>query len=415
MYSFADDYCFSDKIGENGIHKDSLPIFESKIKEIFNIYSKTNASTKFYKILFNQNPDDLLKPLIEYANSIKTNFEDVIYVGMGGAILNPQCIVSLKHANTKPRVHFLYITDPLRLGRILEQVDLKKTAILVISKSGETTETIALFSTLRNEFDKLGIKEIKKHFFFILGENANFLRNMATDLNCIILPHDDALGGRFSGFSSVGFLPGLISGLNMEKFIMGMNSVTEDLWTNRIDSLPVRAALSTLLTRKPISAIIGYSECMSPLLTWYSQIIAESLGKDGKGITPVWGIGPNEQHSLLQLYLDGPKDKVYTLINIENQDTRYKLHSNVEPNFLENKTLAEINGAEFRATVAALKHKKSPVREIIIDKYDEFNLGAIMLHFAIEVITIGHMMNINPFDQPGVELIKIEARNILSK
>jgi glucose-6-phosphate isomerase len=154
---------------------------------------------------------------------------------------------------------------------------------------------------------------------------------------------------------------------------------------------------------------------MSPLLTWYSQIIAESLGKDGKGITPVWGIGPNEQHSLLQLYLDGPKDKVYTLINIENQDTRYKLHSNVEPNFLENKTLAEINGAEFRATVAALKHKKSPVREIIIDKYDEFNLGAIMLHFAIEVITIGHMMNINPFDQPGVELIKIEARNILSK
>ncbi len=415
MYTFNDDYCFSDKIGSLGIHKDAMSIYESKIKEIFNIYSKTNSNTKFYKLLFRFEKNELLNPLKDTAKYIRDHFEDVIYVGMGGATLNTQMILSLRKPNSKPRAHFLLTTDPMRFQNLVNSIDPKKTAVVITSKSGGTTETIAGFSALLNHFKKSGITNLKNHFYFILGEIENPLRTMAENLNATILPHDEGLGGRFSGFSSVGFLPGLISGLNMEKLIDGFNLVSEDLWKNRIDSAPIRAALSMLLSRQPTTILLGYLDCLSPFLEWYAQIIAESLGKEGKGITPIRGIGPMDQHSMLQLYLDGPKDKIYTMIYANNIEGEHKLSDEVIPAYLTNKSLAQINLAEFQATTTALINNNVPVRTILIDKFDELNLGALMMHCAIEVITIGHMMNINPFDQPGVEQIKIEARKILSK
>ena len=415
MYTFNDDFCFSDKIGALGINRDSMNIFESKIKEIFNIYSKTTSNTKFYKILFNYNKEELLKPLNPIAGEIRSKFTDVIFVGMGGATLNPQMITSLRKNNSKPNLHFLLTTDPMRFKKLVESIDPKKTAVVVISKTGSTTETIAGFSALLNVFRKAGIKEISKQFYFILGEADSHLRTMAEGLGSIILPHDEGFGGRYSGFSSVGFLPGLIAGLDVGRLIDGFNSVTEDLWKNRIDSAPIRAALSLMLTRQPSAVLLGYLDILSPFLEWYAQIIAESLGKEHKGITPIRGIGPMDQHSMLQLYLDGPKDKMYTMIYAENVDGEYKLTDDVVPSYLAGKSLAEINLAEFNATIIALKNNNVPIRTIMIDKFDEFNLGALMMHCAIEVITVGHMMNINPFDQPGVEQIKVEARKILSK
>ncbi len=415
MYTFNDDYCFSDKIGNGGINRDSMQIFESKIKEIFNIYSKTTSNTKYYKILFNYNKEELLKPLKPIADEIRSNFTDVIFVGMGGATLNPQMVTSLRKNKSKPNIHFLLTTDPARFQTLVENIDPKKTAVVVISKTGGTTETISAFSALVNVFRKAGINEIKKHFFFILGEIENPLRTMAETFGCKILPHDEGFGGRYSGFSSVGFLPGLIAGLDMGKLIDGFNAVTEDLWKNRIDSAPIRAALSLSLSRHPNAVKLGYLDSFSPFLEWYAQIIAESLGKEQKGITPLRGVGPMDQHSMLQLYLDGPKDKIYTMIYANHVDGNHTLTDDVIPSYLAGKSLAEINLAEFNATIIALKNNNVPVRTIILDRFDEFNLGALMMHCAIEVITVGHMMNINPFDQPGVEQIKVEARKILSK
>ncbi len=415
MYTFHDDFCFSDKIGALGINRDSMGIFESKIKEIFNIYSKTTSNTKFYKILFNYNKEELLKPLKPVSEEIRKKFTDVIFVGMGGATLNPQMITSLRKNNSKPNLHFLLTTDPMRFKNLAENIDPKKTAVVVISKTGSTTETISGFSALLNVFRKAGIKDVSKQFYFILGESDSHLRTMAEALGSTILPHDEGFGGRYSGFSSVGFLPGLIAGLDMGKLIDGFNSVTEDLWKNRIDSAPIRAALSLMLSRQPSAVLLGYLDVFAPFLEWYAQIIAESLGKEHKGITPIRGIGPMDQHSMLQLYLDGPKDKIYTMIYAEKVDGEHRLTDDVVPSYLTGKSLAEINLAEFNATILALKNNNVPIRTIMIDQFDEFNLGALMMHCAIEVITVGHMMNINPFDQPGVEQIKVEARKILSK
>jgi glucose-6-phosphate isomerase len=414
MYTFNDDYCFSDKIGTLGINREAMSIFESKIKEIFNIYSKTSANTKFYKILFNFNKEELLSPLRDTAKHIRENFDDVIFIGMGGATLNTQMVLSLRKNNTKPRIHYLLTTDPARFHNLVQSIDPKKTAVVVTSKSGGTTETIAGFSALLNVYRSKSITDIKKHFYFILGELENPLRTMAEKLECKVMPHDEGIGGRFSGFSSIGFFPGLVGGLDMEKLIDGFNIVSEDLWKNRIDSAPIRAALSLMLSRQPTTILLGYLDSFSPFLEWYAQIIAESLGKEGKGITPIRGVGPMDQHSMLQLYLDGPKDKIYTMLYANNVDGDHKLTDDVIPSYLAGKSMAEINAAEFQATTTALINNNVPVRTIMIDRFDEFNLGALMMHCAIEVITVGHMMNINPFDQPGVEQIKVEARKILS-
>jgi len=416
MYTFDDNFCYSDFLIKNGINRDSKSKWEKKIKDIFSVYSKANPQTKFYKILFSKDAHELLDPLQDIAKSIRDNFDDVVIVGMGGAILNPRAITSVRKHCESPRIHYLYTTDPIRYSNLIRRLKFKKTAVIVSSKSGGTTETIASFTALCNSFKQAGITDFKKHFHFITGSQKSPIREMAESFDAQIFEHDNEYGGRFSGFSSIGLLPGLIAGLDMEAFISGLNATTDDLWHNKEDSQPIKAALSTMLSEKPIIASVGYLDAFAPVLEWYAQIIAESLGKDEVGPTPVWGIGPMDQHSMLQLYLDGSRDKLFNMFYVDNLECdSHSLHDIVKPDYLAPRTLADINRAEFEATVTSLKNNNLPTRVITMDKFDEFNMGALMMHFAIEVITVGHMMEINPFDQPGVEQIKVEARKILSK
>jgi glucose-6-phosphate isomerase len=159
---------------------------------------------------------------------------------------------------------------------------------------------------------------------------------------------------------------------------------------------------------------IGYLQQFSSYLEWYSQIIAESLGKNGTGITPLRGLGPNDQHSMLQLYLDGPQDKIYTLFYVPNLKDTTKICSFEEFGYIAEKYLSDINTANFLATESALSNNNLPTRTILLPDLSSRSIGSLVAHSMLETIMLSHMMNINPFDQPGVELIKTKSKQLIA-
>lgn len=402
-------------IDRSNISSDKLEAYQREVSLIIdNIYSHSDSNTDYLKVLHPFDADRIINELAPTAKQIRENFDDLIIVAMGGATLNPQAIIALKRKNESPRIHFALTTDPTKFKSILDQVNLNKTAVLVSSNSGGTTETIAMFSALLRVYQDATIPNIGKHFFFVVGEHENPIREMAKEIGGTIHAYDPGIGGRYSGFTAVGILPGLIAGLNMHEFLGGANSVCTNFWKEKLESAPIRSVLSLYLAQKPISVILSYADALSPFLEWYCQIIAESAGKNGMGITPLRGIGPADQHSMMQLYLGGPHDKIYTFIRVKNHESDIPLAEQTAPSYLLKHKLHEIHDAEYNASVYAILHNKNPLREIILNKLDERCIGALMMHSAIEIITLSYLMKVNPFDQPGVELIKVRAREILS-
>ncbi len=416
MYIYNDAHCFENKIGEEGISKKDVTSVKKKIHNIFkDVFLHTSASTKYYRVIHPKDREELVTTLLPVAKHIRESFDNVIIVSMGGATLGPQTIISLRHArDLKPKVEFLNTTDPIYFEHVIVPLNLKRTAVLVISNSGKTMETISMFGAIVSEMHKAGVKNIGNHCFFITSAGNNPIRKMAQEMHSVIIDHDPGVGGRFTGFTSVGVLSGLIAGLDMYSFIEGLNTVAEDFWRNKEDSVPCQAATTLMLLNKPIWVLLGYLHSFSPFLEWYAQIISESLGKDGKGYTPVRGIGPMDQHSMMQLYLDGPHDKVYTMLYVKDTlHHRSKIYSGAHPDYLKLKTLDEVNRAEFEATSNSVKKCKLPLRTIMMDTYDEFNLGELWMHATLETVVSGHIMGVNPFDQPGVEQIKVEAERLI--
>lgn len=413
--NISDMYTYIDR---TNIEQSKLDAYQEELTNLIaKNYANTDSTTDYLKVFHQFDSDKIINELSPTAQQIRNNFDDVIIVAMGGATLNPQTITSVRRKNVSPKIHFALTTDPMKFATILEQVNLRKTAVLVSSNSGGTTETIVMFSALLKAYQDAGIPNIKNHFFFVVGDDANPIRKMATELGGKIHSHDMGIGGRYSGFTAVGILPGLIAGLNMHDFLGGANSVSANFWKDKNTAHPIRAALSLYLAQKPIHVSLAYSDALSPYLEWYSQIIAESAGKNGLGLTPVRGVGPMDQHSLMQLYLDGPHDKIYTFFKVENYDAdlaNIQFAAQTQPTYLQEHKLHEVHDAQYKASVYAVKHNKNPLREIILKRFDERCIGALMMHSAIEIITLCYLMKVNPFNQPGVELIKVKAREILS-
>jgi glucose-6-phosphate isomerase len=415
MYKYNDEYLFKSPKGASLLTTEALQKTKQQIHKLFQeVFQPSTPDTKNYRIIHAKKAEELITPLVPLAQHIRESFETVVVIAMGGATLAPQTIISLA-CQPQPKFIFLDSTDPVNFNNTIKLLPLEKTAFLVISKSGQTMETISLFGAVVTFLRNAGVKNINQHCFFITEPGNSPLRKIAQELGSPILEHDVNVGGRFSTFTNVALLPGLIAGLDMFKFIGGVNHTAHDFWSNQEDSLPCQAAAALFNLNQPIWPIIGYLKSFEPFIDWYIQIIAESLGKDGKGFTPTKGIGPMDQHAILQLYLDGPKDKVFTMLYVkETDENATKVSPEVYPQFLQNKSLASINHALFSATCQSLQQSGCPLRTITLDKFDELSLGAFWMHAALEVITLGHLMEINPFDQPGVEQIKVGAQSLLS-
>ena len=381
------------------------------------IVSNIDSNNSYYQIFKRHDAQNLLQPLRDIADKIRNSFSDLIVISMGGATLNPQMLFSFLGQDQKsPKIHFLNNTDPIFFADLMAIINIKNTSFIAISNSGETIETNALIGCLLREYQKNNITDLSNRSFFITNLKNGTLKDIGTEIDGTLIPHQEGISGRYSGLSSVSLLIGLVAGIDMQGYLSGANEVIDDFFSNLAQSKPILSASSIYYSNKPTIVNIGYIQKLLPFLEWYSQIIAESLGKNGEGYTPLKGLGPNDQHSMLQLYLEGPRDKYFSFFYVNNIDKDLLNYKTINLNkfgYLANKNLSDINKANFDATINALTIKNMPVRSIILQDLSARTFGAIVCHLMFEIITVSHLMKLNPFDQPGVEMIKKYSKELV--
>ena len=330
------------------------------------------------------------------------NFSKLRLIGMGGSILGTEAIYSFLKHRIKKKIFFV---NNLKSENVKHKE--KKILNLVVSKSGNTLETISNSNILINKNDKN---------IFITEKKNSYLNNLAQKLKADIIQHNNFIGGRYSVLSEVGMLPAELIGLDPKKFKQ-LNSLINN--KNFINSLVSNVAntISLIKRKKYTSVILNYDEKSENLFKWYQQLLAESLGKKAKGVLPVISSMPKDNHSLMQLYLDGPKKSFYTFFHVFNESSPRINGSKIlsSHKHLRYKNLEEILYSQKLATEKVFLRKKIPFRSFEVLKRDEKTLGELFCFFILETILLGRSLNVNPFDQPSVELIKEETKKILLK
>ena len=349
---------------------------------------------------------ETLKPTYKYSYSKKSiikykKFLNIRVIGMGGSILGTEAIYNFLKNKIKKKLTFV---NNLNSNADYFQ-DKNINLNLIISKSGNTLETITNTNTL--------IKN--KDTNIIITENKDsYLSNLASKLKTDIIKHKNYVGGRYSVLSEVGMLPAELMNLNENKFKQFNNLIKSKTFVNNLTN-NVAATLNLIKGGKYTSIILNYDEQSENLFKWYQQLIAESLGKKSKGLLPIVSSMPKDNHSLMQLYLDGPKKSFYTFFNV--LDNRLiKINKNIlnSHKYLKNKSIEKIKLSQMLATEKVFTSKKIPFRSFTVLKRDEKSLGELFCFFILETILLGRALNVNPFDQPSVELIKKETKKILT-
>ena len=373
---------------------------------------------------------DDVSPILGYARLLQENTTDVVWLGTGGSSLGGQTLAQLAGhavpalgALRKPRLHFIDNLDPSTFEAMLAQLPLVTTRFVAISKSGGTAETLmqtaaviaALKAAKRDPHDHLlGLSEPIK------SGKANGLRDLLSPHNTPMLDHDPGVGGRFSVLSNVGLLPAAVCGLDVGAIRSGAAAALAPVLAGKPPAevpAAVGAALS-VACGKPITVMMAYSDQLDRFTKWYVQLWAESLGKDGKGTTPIAALGPVDQHSQLQLYMAGPRDKLFTILTVGAAGRGPRIDAELakrahEPG-LGGKTIGDLVAAQGRATAETLAKNGCQVRTVHIDTLDEAALGELLMHFMLETIVAAHLLGVDPFDQPAVEEGKVLAKKYLA-
>ena len=380
--------------------KNFIKIKKPKINKILRSIIKDKNIIEKYPLL--KTMDKNYKYTFKKRNFYFNPFSEFNILGMGGSILGSEAIYNfLKHKINK-KFNFY---NTLKLQNIPKTH--KKNINIVISKSGNTLETISNFNLL--------LKSQKRNKNIILCENnKNFLRSLGKKLKAEIFEHKNYIGGRYSVLSEVGMLPAEFMGLNEKKF-KRFNYLINN--KNFIKSLieNVTSIFNYIKNGKTNLVILNYDQKSDSLFQWYQQLLAESLGKNKKGIFPIVSSMPKDNHSLMQLFLDGPKNNFYTIFSVREKKLE-KLDKNYLFNnyaILKNKSINKILESQKKATENIFKKEKIPFRSFEIINRNEESLGELFSFFILETILLGHLLKVNPFDQPKVELIKNETRKIL--
>tara|TARA_B100001175_G_scaffold158818_1_gene134582 strand:+ start:1576 stop:2748 length:1173 start_codon:yes stop_codon:yes gene_type:complete len=330
------------------------------------------------------------------------SYSKVNLIGMGGSILGAEAIYNFLNHKVKKKFKFY---NNLNYQKILKTNE--KSINLVISKSGNTLETISNFNLL--------LQKQNKNRNIILCENGkNFLRSLGKKLKAEIFEHKNYIGGRYSVLSEAGMLPAELMGLNEKKFKRLNYLINNKYFINSLIENVV-SIINYINKGKTNLVILNYDEKSESLFHWYQQLLAESLGKNKKGIFPIVSSMPKDNHSLLQLYLDGPKNNFYTLFSSEEKKSQ-KLNNNYlidNYSILKNKSINKILKLQKKATENVFRREKIPFRSFEIINRSEETLGELFCFFILETILLAYLLKINPFDQPKVELIKNETRKIL--
>jgi len=326
-------------------------------------------------------------------------YSDIRVIGMGGSILGTEAIYDFLRDKVKKNFYFI---NNLQSSKKIAK---KNYANLIVSKSGNTLETISNTNIF--------IKKNEKNFFITENKNS-YLYSIANKLKSEIIHHNNFIGGRYSVLSEVGMLPAQLMGLDEKKFKQ-LNSLIIN--KNFIRSLVsnVSSILNFIKKKKSNSIILNYDECSNNFFKWYQQLIAESLGKKGKGILPIISTMPKDNHSLMQLYLDGPKNNFYTFFFSHEKNSMHVKNDDIlfSHKYLKNKSLNQIILSQKKATEKVFIKKNIPFRSFEVMQRDEKTLGELFCFFILETILLGRALKVNPYDQPSVELIKKETKKIL--
>jgi len=355
------------------------------------------------------------------------NFSHTIFVGTGGSSLGGKTFVSLAEEILEKdfgsKISFIENIDTVTISKLLKRIDLKNTALVIISKSGETLETLGQLFFLINKMKEKKIS-LKNKVFVITEKKDSTLKKIQEAEGFYFLEHDQKIGGRFSAFSLVGLLPAKLAGMDIKKICDGAESFLNILNNNNncdeFDDLFEAAYHMHQLTKKGknISVFMPYIDSFKNLSLWIRQLWAESVGKKNCGTTLVNALGTVDQHSQLQLYLDGPKDKFFTIIGrAEKKSENLKMRciyggkNKFDP--LHAKSLNTLLFAEMNSTIEIMKNKKLPLRVIQIREIHELVIGSLMMFFFLETIFSCYLKNVDPFNQPAVEEGKILTKKFL--
>ncbi len=370
---------------------------QKKLKSLLNkLIEEENHIIKSLKNTYKDSWD--LKKIQKYKK-----LSNVTLIGMGGSIMGSKSIYSFLKNRIKKNFFFL---DNFENNKIIN-IKKKNNLNLIISKSGNTLETIVNSNVIINK---------KAKNIFITENSENYLRALAAKLKSDVVDHNNFIGGRYSVLSEVGMLPAMLMGLKIDKFRKFNELIKNKFFLNSIIN-SVSNTLSLIKKNKSNSIILNYDEKSLDLFYWYQQLVAESLGKKSKGILPIVSKMPQDNHSLMQFYLDGTKNNFYTFFftkEIFSQKIQSKKLLSSR-NYLKNKNLNQVLYNQFLATQRVFTKKNIPFRSFEIQKKNESTLGTLFTYFILETILLGKAMNINPYDQPSVELIKKETKKSLIK
>jgi glucose-6-phosphate isomerase len=383
------------------------------------IAAKRDDTLPLFNLL--ERADDLDR-LGAIARDLRTRFDDIAVLGIGGSSLGGETVLQLADPRQTPRLHFMANIDPATIAAFERATDPKRTALIVISKSGGTAETLTQFLVLLPRLrDARGATEIGGAVVAITEPGDNPLRRLAERLGATVLDHDPRIGGRYSVLSLVGLLPALIAGVDAAAIRRGAAAVWRRMAEQTSDSPPAQgAALAAAAAQAGLSqsVLMPYADQLDKLCLWYRQLWAESLGKDGHGTTPIRALGTVDQHSQLQLYLAGPADKLFTLITAPSVGIGTKvdraLVDDPRLSYLIGRSLGDLLDAEARATFETLLRNRRPARLIGLERLDAEALGALFMHFMLETILTARLWGVDPFDQPAVEEGKVLARQYLA-
>lgn len=428
------DHALAKGVGAHGLTDEALAAGLARAESALDRLRQHYSEGTLPLLRLPEKQDDVAE-IVAAARKLGDGASDVVILGTGGSSLGGQTLAQLAGyavpgvgaLRGPPRLHFIDNLDALSFETMLAKLPLATTRFVAISKSGGTAETlmqtIAALSACkaagldpRNGF--LGISEPVK------PGKRNGLRELLEKHQVALLNHDPNVGGRYSALTNVGLLPAAVLGLDIAAIRQGAAAALAPVLAKKKPAevpAAVGAALAVALAEskgKSLSVLMAYTDKLERLTRWYVQLWAESLGKEGKGTTPLAALGPVDQHSQVQLFIAGPRDKLFNVVLVKSAGLGPRMDAELaklagEPGFA-GKTIGDLVWAEGRATADTLARNGCPVRTFTLDKLDERSLGELMMHFMLETIIAAHLMGIDAFDQPAVEEGKVLAKKYLA-
>ena len=430
------DNAREENVGPHGVKADALKAALTRAEGALEWLRARHADNRLPLLRLPETRSDL-ETIRDTARQLADRAGDIVILGTGGSSLGGQTLAQLAgfavpgvgSLRPPPRLHFIDNLDAHTYAELLARLPHATTRFVAISKSGGTAETLMQTIAALSALKDAGLQTRILDLFLGISEPAksgkkNGLRDLLGKFRVPMLDHDPGVGGRYSALTNVGLLPAAMLGLDVGAIREGAGLALAPVLSKK-PAAQVPAALGAALSialaeskGKSISVLLAYCDRLQRLTHWYVQLWAESLGKEGKGTTPLAALGPVDQHSQLQLFIAGPRDKLFTIVTVGATGQGPRIDGELaklagEPGF-SGKTIGDLVAAEGRATAETLVKNGCPVRTIHIDRLDEESLGELMMHFMLETIIAAHLLGIDAFDQPAVEEGKVLAKKYLT-